>query len=135
MEKITINKNRGWRGLAEAVVKDQDGKTVNKMIFSFSNNMWLDLMNNGKIVTQDQDFYYVITISEDDRVRLPIGHQRSVLIKNFTAAVAEVNKYAKASWGNATGIDWSTIMHFLKNKNNHTQSDWNCIGIRVIPEI
>ena len=136
MKTLTLNKNRGWRGLAEAVVKNEDGKTVNKMIFSFSNNMWCDLINHHKIVIQDEKYYYVVHFTDFIRGMLPRpDQQRSVLIKDFTANIDEVNKYEKASWNNSTGEDWACLCHFIKNNNNHTQSDWNCIGVRVMPEI
>lgn len=136
MKTLTLNKNRGWRGLAEAVVKDEDGKTVNKMIFSFSNNMWYDLINHHKIVMQDEKHYYVVHFTDFIRGMLPrADQQRSVLIKDFTANIDEVNKYEKASWNNSMGDDWACLCHFIKNNNNHTQSDWNCIGVRVMPEI
>lgn len=131
--EILINKNRGWRGLAEVHIHDtEDRKNTQKMIFSFSEPVWRDLMH-GTIVLQDTDNYYVYKFNNTDD--LPQGHQRSVLIKNFKANILGVNKYEKTSWTAAEADDWYAIKHFIKNKNNHTQSDWNCIGIRVIPEI
>ena len=131
--EIFINKNRGWRGLAEVHVRDtEDRKNTQKMIFSFSEPVWRDLMH-GTIVLQDTDNYYVYRFDNTDD--LPQGHQRSVLIKNFEANITKVNKYAKTAWTAADADDWCAIRNFMKNKNNHTQSDWNCIGIRVIPEI
>lgn len=88
---------------------------------------------HGTIVLQDTDNYYVYQFNNTDA--LPQGHQRSVLIKNFEANITKVNKYAKTAWTGANADDWCAIRNFIKNKNNHTQSDWNCIGIRVIPEI
>lgn len=130
---ITINKNRGWRGLAEAHIQDDDNNLVLKMIFSFSPAVWYDMLH-GYMVLQDNDYYYVIDFDNLDRLPRPT-QQRSVLIKNFRANVINVNRYEKATWNTAEGKDWSCIMNFLKNRNNHTTSDWNCIGIRVIPTI
>ena len=135
ISQIFINKNRGWRGLAEVDAFNDTKELQLKQIFSFSQPVWDELMNGGRLVMQDTDYYYVINIDEDDRLRLPIGHQRSVLIKNFTAKVRSVNRYEKATWRSAEPDDWRSIIRFMKNNNNHTTSDWNCIGIRVTPEI
>ena len=136
MNVLKLNKNRGWRGLAEAQVLDGDGKTVNKMIFSFSAAMWHDLIHYHKIVMQDKDYYYVIHFTDFIKGMLPgETQQRSVLIKDFMANIDSVNKYAKAEWRSAPADDWNNLVNFTKNRNNHTTSDWNCIGIRVIPEI
>lgn len=64
--------------------------------------------------------------------------QRSVLIKNVVLPIVNKKVYPKDSWmksDRSTGSDYSAIYNFLKNRNNHTTSDWNCIGIRVIPDI
>lgn len=135
---ILINKNRGWRGLAEAEVYNYNEKrtTVLKMIFSFSQPVWDDLINNGKLVMQDEEHYYVLYFDVEDRASLPKPtQQRSVLIKNWKAPIRCVNKYDKTSWPKARYSDWQAITNFIKNSNNHTTSDWNCIGIRVIPKI
>lgn len=135
-KQIVINKNRGWRGLAEVVVRNEEYKNQLKMIFSFSQAMWNDLIIKNTIVIQDNEYYYIIKFSTDDTAKLPrVDQQRSVLIKNFYAKINEVNKYKKTEWTSAKADDWSVMRHFVKNKNNHTTSDWNCIGIRVIPEI
>lgn len=135
--KVLLNKNRGWRGLAELKCYDQTNKLLHTMVFSFSSKVWDNLiyMKPGALLIQDDDYYYVLMIDEDDRSKLPIGHQRSVLIKNWVGKVTDVHKYKKNEWTKATGVDWSTINNFLKNRNNHTTSDWNCIGVRVVPEI
>jgi len=134
--KIIINKNRGWRGLAEVRYLNESNEEVNKMIFSFSQKMWDDLIFRHTIVMQDTENYYVIKF-QDETGKLPTAdQQRSVLIKNYMATVEAVNKYAKDKWteSHATS-DYGIIANFRKNKNNHTTSDWNCIGIRVIPSI
>ena len=132
---IVINKNRGWRGLAEVLVRNEEYKTHMRMVFSFSEQVWTDLMASGALVVQDQDNYYILHITTSDRMHLPIGHQRSVLIKNYTARIDSVNKIQKDEWRTADSSDWYLIDHFRKNKNNHTTSDWNCIGISVTPII
>ncbi len=132
---LIINKNRGWRGLAEVLVRSKECESQLKMVFSFSSDMWTDLTYHHKIVVQDQDNYYVIYFEPVTSLPKPT-QQRSVLIKNFTGKITSVNKYSKASWlGDSTSDDWCTIKHFIRNRNNHTTSDWNCIGIRVMPEI
>lgn len=131
--KITINKNRGWRGLAEVQVYNPETKNEMKMIFSFSQDVWDDLLN-GYIVMQDKDNYYVIEFDNLDSLPRPT-QQRSVLIKNFNANITAIRQYDKATWTSAPETDWACIHFFKKNRNNHTTSDWNCIGIRVIPEI
>lgn len=131
-DKIIINKNRGWRGLAEAdCIKD--GKTELKMIFSFSQPVWDD-MQRGYMVLQDTDNYIVVHFN--NTARLPKG-QRSVLLKYFTADIISVYVYKKDKWAieAVPNKHYDCIMNFLKNRNNHTTSNWNCIGIRVVPMI
>lgn len=132
IRKIVINKNRGWRGLASLSCRDIDDEEIAKRIFSFSQQVWDD-MQSGRIVIQDSEQYYVLYFK--DATLLPKG-QRSVLLKNFTAEVYEIHKVKKNTWmATAEHKDLMAINHFIKNRNNHTTSDWNCIGIRVIPEI
>ena len=130
---IVVNKNRGWRGLAKLQVMSSDCETLAQMIFSFSQDVWDDLMN-GIIVIPTQDMFYVILF--DNTEALPQGHQRSVLIKNFTAKILDITEYSKKEWKAASNYaDWTAMANHVRNKNNHTQSDWNCIGIRVTPEL
>lgn len=132
---LVINKNRGWRGLAEAKVIDLGTKDEMKMIFSFSQAVWEDLILRHKLVMQDQNYYYIMDFT-DPEGRLPSpNQQRSVLIKSFNVKIQNVNIIKKTEWTSAAPEDWVVINHFIKNKNNHTTSDWNCIGIRVTPEI
>ena len=132
---LVINKNRGWRGLAEAKVIDLGTKDEMKMIFSFSQAVWEDLILRHKLVMQDQDYYYIMDFT-DPEGRLPgLYQQRSVLIKSFNTKIQNVTMIKKTEWTSAAPEDWVVINHFIKNKNNHTTSDWNCIGIRVTPEI
>lgn len=134
MKYIIINKNRGWRGLAEVAILNEDKDLTTQHIFSFSQDMWNDMIDYHLIVIADEEYYYVIKF--EDTGRLPKPHQqRSVLIKDYTASIEKVNKIEKARWGHLDGSEWSAVRHFMKNKNNHTTSDWNCIGIRVMPSI
>ena len=136
MKQIVINKNRGWRGLAEVVILDEENKETTKHIFSFSQRVWNDLILDDVIVLKSEQYYYVIHFDEVLKGKLPNPtQQRSVLIKNFTANISKVSRYEVPTWTSATGKDYAYIIHFLKNNNNHTTSDWNCIGIRVVPEI
>lgn len=133
IERIVINKNRGWRGLAELSAYDRESKEVNKMIFSFSQPVWDDMLK-GFIVIQDTEHYIVLRF--DSTEYLPKG-QRSVLLKNFRANVLETKVYPKEGWTQPAlnNGQYDLISHFIRNRNNHTTSDWNCIGIRVVPMI
>lgn len=133
--KVCINKNRGWRGLAEADLCTESGELVNRMIFSFSNEVWTDLILRNTIVFQDDTNYYVIKIDAEDVTSLPIGHQRSVLIKHFNGRISECHTIAKTELSKETWETRNFVYDFLDNKNNHTTSDWNNIGIRVTPMI
>lgn len=136
MKFITINKNRGWRGLAEIDILNEKHDLITKHIFSFSQPMWEDLIKDNRVVIADDKYYYIITFDKWLSGKLPMPEQqRSVLIKNFQSNIISVNRYTKDTWQSADPVDWNTIRHFIHNNNNHTTSDWNCIGIRVIPEI
>lgn len=132
--RIILNKNRGWRGLAELICEDNERRAISKMIFSFSQDMWNDLLR-GYIVTQDEDNYIILEFDNTDALPTPT-QQRSVLIKSFCGTVLSQYEYPKDSWAkNAPGAHYNYIRHFTMNRNNHTTSDWNCIGIRVVPNI
>lgn len=135
MEKLVLNKNRGWRGLAEAQWLDDDNNTIQKMIFSFSQQVWNDMLR-GYLVMQDKDHYIVLKFDQLDKLPSP-KQQRSVLIKNVVLPITEKEIYSKETWSrdHKTAGDWTAIYNFIKNKNNHTTSDWNCIGVRVVPMI
>lgn len=133
IKRIRLNKNRGWRGLAELICEDAERNIVHKMIFSFSPSVWNDLLD-GFIVTQDESHYFVLNF--DNIVDLPRrDQQRSVLIKSFVGTVISVHTYDKDDPLNTSPDDYNRILHFKMNRNNHTTSDWNCIGVRVIPNI
>ena len=133
IQRIVINKNRGWRGLAEVRCLNGENKSEMDMIFSFSQPVWDD-MQMGRMVLQDGDDYIIVHF--DNTEMLPKG-QRSVLLKNFVANIIDIIRVPKTEIisSDLGSIDYNAIIHFKKNRNNHTTSDWNCIGIRVIPEI
>lgn len=134
MKRIIINKNRGWRGLAELIIEDNERKDMMKMIFSFSPNVWNDMLR-GYIVIQDEENYIILNFDNIDMLPKPT-QQRSVLIKCFYATIVNSWEYNKTEWMRNTPSDhYELIYNFTKNRNNHTQSDWNCIGIRVTPSI
>ena len=136
MEKLVLNKNRGWRGLAEAHLLNDDNNTIQKMIFSFSQPVWNDMLRGVMVMQSEQD--YIILEFDYEHSRLPRPtQQRSVLIKNVVLPIVNKRTYSKKTWmkDHSTAGDYSAIYNFLKNENNHTTSDWNCIGIRVIPTI
>ena len=132
-DHLIINKNRGWRGLAEARAINLETKEELKMIFSFSEPVWRDMLD-GELVIADDKYYYVLSFDNLDMLPRK-DQQRSVLIKSFNANIKIVNRYKKSEWRKAPLEDWRVLLHFVQNKNNHTQSDWNCIGIRVMPDI
>lgn len=135
MEILILNKNRGWRGLAEALIQNDSGDISQKMIFSFSQPVWDDMLS-GKLVMQDKDNY--IVIKYDDKTELPHpSQQRSVLIKNAEMAIVNKAVYPKATWTSEarTGGDYAAIYHFIQNNNHHTTSNWNCVGVRVVPNL
>lgn len=133
--KIVINKNRGWRGLAEANFITEDNKQLYSMIFSFSQAMWKDLLK-GYIVFQTLDDYIIIKFDNTEQLPRP-DQQRSVLIKNFIGNIIETRYYHKNSWRSdaRTPLDYDILYHSIVNSNNHTQSDWNYVGVRVMPKI
>ena len=133
---IRIDKNRGWRGLAQLQCFDSEGNKVNNLVFSFSQRMWCNMLI-GIIVTEDENHYYVIGFSGTDKLPKPT-QQRSVLIKNFVSdSVSFVHQYDKTSWTEQAREhkDVNFVYDFVRNRNNHTTSDWNYIGIRVTPTI
>lgn len=137
MKYITINKNRGWRGLSEVAILDEDEILTTKHIFSFSQELWDYMILYHIIVIKSEKYYYVIHFTgECLRGMLPRSdQQRSVLIKNFKSVIDKVEKVPIDKWSSTNGYTYSAIRHFRNNRNNHTTSDWNCIGLRVLPEI
>jgi hypothetical protein len=131
--RIIIDKNRGWRGLAQVKLTTNGFKIKQSMIFSFSQDVWDDMLK-GFMVLQDDKYYYVVQFDNTDE--LPKG-QRSVLLKHFTANVEQLTTYPKSGWSSSARDNghYPYIMDFINNSNNHTTSDWNHIGIRVVPMI
>ena len=137
IKRIRINKNRGWRGLAELVCENERREDIAKMIFSFSQPVWEDMLK-GFIVLQDEDNFILLEFDNTDALPKPT-QQRSVLIKSFQATVVNQYEYPKENWRINIPEEYyehgDYIYNFTMNRNNHTTSDWNCIGIRVTPMI
>lgn len=134
IKRIRLNKNRGWRGLAEVIAENEKREEVAKMIFSFSQPVWNDMLQ-GIIVMQDETNFIILEFDNTDELPKP-NQQRSVLIKSFSATVINQAEYEKDNWmRNISREHQDFVYHFIKNRNNHTTSDWNCIGIRVNPMI
>lgn len=134
IKRIRIEKNRGWRGLSELDCLDGECHIIHKMIFSFSQDVWNDMLK-GYIVTQDEDNYFILNFDNTENLPKPT-QQRSVLIKSFEATVISVTVQPKnASLIGLSSDDYVRVWNFKKNRNNHTTSDFNCIGIRVVPSI
>ncbi len=126
IKRIRINKNRGWRGLSELDCEDEKGHIIHKMIFSFSQAVWNDMLK-GYIVTQDEDNYFILNFNNTENLPEPT-QQRSVLIKSFEATVISVTVQSKdVPLTTLSSDDFIRVWNFKKNKNNHTMSDWNCI--------
>lgn len=134
--QLVINKNRGWRGLAEARIIDPETKDEIRMIFSFSQDVWTDLVFRHKLAMQDNEYLYVVEFEDKDHKLPRPEQQRSVLIKDFHTTITHIYKTPKHTMSDEIKPEdrW-VLYHFDKNRNNHTKSDWNCIGIRVMPEI
>lgn len=136
--EIKIIKNRGWRGLASAECIDTTTHTtIREMIFSFSQDVWNDMLA-GYFVMQDDDNYYIYTLDKEDvHLYLPRPtQQRSVLI-GARVRVTDVIEIGKRDTALRDSIEQvkNLIAHFEHNSNEHTTSDWNCVGIRVVPMI
>lgn len=128
MEKLVLNKNRGWRGLAEAQLLDEGNTTIQRMIFSFSQPVWNDMLRGVMVMQSEQD--YIILEFDYEHSRLPRpSQQRSVLIKDVVLPIVNIKRYSKKTWmkDHSSAGDYSAIYNFLKNRNNHTASSWNCI--------
>ena len=87
-----------------------------------------------KDIIQDEDNYFILNFDNTDRLPKPT-QQRSVLIKSFQSTVVNITAHPKNEPIDVLSDDYDRIYNFKKNRNNHTTSDWNCIGIRVVPEI
>ena len=106
------------------------------MIFSFSQPVWNDMLR-GVMVMQNEHAYFILEFDyEHSRLPRPF-QQRSVLIKDVVLPIVNIKTYSKKTWmkDHTSAGDDSAICNFLANRNNHTTSDWNCIGVRVVPMI
>lgn len=85
---------------------------------------------------QDDDNYIILKFDKLEALPKPT-QQRSVLIKHVVLPIVNKEVYPKDSWMQPalSHGHYDLISHFIKNRNNHTTSDWNCIGIRVTPVI
>lgn len=149
---ITFNKNRGWRGLCSAKITHNQRETTT--IFSFSPEVWDDLINKKLFIAPQTDDTTWVYFLQDPENRLPKPtQQRSVLIKNVTLPIERAFAIKNEEWhtmmlhphdyigslpvssaDEALDIVWA-ISHTNYNTNNHTKSRWNDVGIRVIPVI
>lgn len=133
---IEITKNRGWRGLAEVILWDDLPAIKQKAVFSFSSIMWVYLHDGCVAIPQLLD-NKIIVIEFENYDKLPKG-QRSVLIKHFIAPVKSVNTYdidyitSRKAWDDKVSHNHIWVAyHTLQNKNNHTTSIYNMVGLRV----
>lgn len=137
--KMLLNKNRGWRGLAEAIITNNN-TTLYDNIFSFSSKTWYDLIMNKVFVFETEEQYYVLYL-EVASGKLPTpSQQRSVLIKDVVLNVIDHRVYNKSTYvTEAKGLDCTDdIIHinrYVLNNNRHTTSMYNCVGIRVRPSL
>lgn len=139
MKKVAvINKNRGWRGLVSVTIYTDgvvDGYT---RVFSFSEDMWKDLVIKGVLVIDDvnsegQPGYTVLTFKTDELWKLPTG-QRSNVIKDVSLTVETTAFHVIDASPSLIGIEHNTaIRHYLANTNSHTMSEHNMIGLHVQP--
>ena len=105
------------------------------MIFSFSQPVWNDMLR-GVMVMQSEHNYIILEFDYEHSGLPRPFQQRSVLIKNVVLPIVNKRTYSKNTWvKDSPEDDHSAIHNFLKNRNNHTTSDFNCIGIRVVPLI
>lgn len=85
-------------------------------------------MLKGYFVMQDRYNYMIIKFSGLEKLPKP-SQQRSVLIKDVVLPVVDIIQYSKETWtrDHRTAGEFAVIYNFIKNKNNHTASSWNCI--------
>lgn len=94
-------------------------------------------MLSGRFVIQTPTKFIVLKFDYEKSNLPKPTQQRSVLIKNVVLPITAKEEYSRDTWrdDHHTVADFNAIRHFLTNTNNHTTSDWNCVGIRVIPDI
>ena len=120
-------------GLASVKIYNDDNELETESIFSFSEAVWKDMLAGSIIIEQD-DAYVIYEFNNIDK--LPHGHQRSVLIKNFEADITnEITISKRIHPRDLTIYEQALINHYKKNNNHHTTSDFNYVGLRVLPDI
>lgn len=134
IKRVIINKNRGWRGLAEIKCENDKREVVYTSIFSFSPLVWKDLINNLVVTIKVEDKFIILHLDSKEGLPKP-SQQRSVLIKNYIGTITEITEIAEDDVKNAQLMDRVHIRYYVDNKNNHTTSTYNYIGIRVNPDI
>ena len=112
----------------------KNGLIEQRMIFSFSQPVWDDMIYRHKIALQDKDNFIILTFGESHELPKPC-QQRSVLIKNITLKVVNKEVYSKRTWATDARYsnDYAVIANCISNTNNHTTSEWNYVGVRVLP--
>lgn len=91
-------------------------------------------MYRNKIALQDKDNFIILTFAKS--CELPKTYQqRSVLIKNVTLKVVNKEVYSKRTWATDARYsnDYAVINNCISNTNKHTTSEWNYVGVRVLP--
>lgn len=135
IKRIIINKNRGWRGLAEVRCYDSEHNNTKTVVFSFSQAVWDDMLKGVMVIPHEDKF---LVLYFDNTEVLPRG-QRSVLIKTFNANVTKIVEVPQAGWWSELRETHPECINYVnnhcRNNNIYTRSDWNCIGIRVIPTL
>ena len=98
------------------------------MIFSFSQPVWNDMLR-GVMVMQNEHAYFILEFDYEYSGLPRPSQQRSVLIKDVVLPIVNIKTYSKKTWmkDHTSAGDYSAIYNFLKNRNNHTASSWNCI--------
>ena len=91
-------------------------------------------MLDGYIVIEQDDKYIIYQFNNLAKLPRP-DQQRSVLIKNFVADILVEKPIAKSKWSSTDINEEILIYHYRKNNNHHTTSDFNYVGIRVLPDI
>lgn len=120
-------------GLASVTILDDEGRVKSDTVFSFSEKVWRDMLDGYMVIEQD-DKYIIYHFRDTDKLPRP-DQQRSVLIKNFVADIISEKPIAKSKWASAHISEQILIDHYRKNNNHHTTSDFNYVGLRVLPNI
>lgn len=135
--EMRLNKNRGWRGLAEAIITDSNN-TLSDSIFSFSSKTWYDLIQHHVFVFETETEYWVLELEVTSGKLPEPTQQRSVLIKDVVFNVADYNAYDKSTYAVDAKVHGNNVVYinrYLLNNNRHTASLYNHVGIRVRPSL